>query len=137
MKKHILAIALVLMGVMLQAQTPVKLSDLQKKDKIYYQNDQLFNGQCYEKHENGKIGLKGTINNGMKDGVWTWWYSTGEKRRETIYVDNKKHGITYFWYQNGQKAKELTFKMDKNIDQKLWDENGMRLPNPTFSPIPE
>ena len=79
MKKHILAIALVLMGVMLQAQTPVKLSDLQKKDKIYYQNDQLFNGQCYEKHENGKIGLKGTIKNGMKDGVWTWWYSQERK----------------------------------------------------------
>jgi len=128
-----LLVPVVLLALASQAQAPAKMTDFQKKDKIYLLEGKPFSGMCYEKYDNGKIGLKGQMKNGMKEGVWTWWYSTGQKKRETTYIDNKKEGMTYYWHQNGQKAKELMFKNDKNIDQKLWDEGGNRLPNPAFS----
>ena len=74
----------------------------------------------------------GEYKNGRKEGTWTYWYSTGEKKRESTYRDNKKEGTTYYWHQNGQMAKEITYRDDKNIDQKLWDDKGNRLKNPTF-----
>ena len=133
MKRLLTVIIALISASLVFSQSPVDISELQIKDKIYLYNGSPFTGSCYEKHGNGKIGLKGQFKAGMKDGVWTWWYSTGQKKRETTYLDNKKEGITYYWHPNGQKAKELMFRNDKNIDQKLWDENGNRLPNPAFS----
>lgn len=100
--------------------------------EIAYYEGKPYNGKVYAKHPNGKIGLLGEYVNGKKEGTWTYWYSTGEKKRESIYKDNKKEGTTYYWHQNGQVAKEITYRNDKNIDQKLWDEKGNRLKNPAF-----
>lgn len=133
MKQLLVVFLFIGISVSTYGQTPVKIGDLVKKDKIYTYHNIPYTGACYDKHENGKIGLKGQFKDGMKDGVWTWWYSSGKKLRETSYIENKKEGLTFYWHPNGQKAKELIFKSDKNIDQKLWDENGVRLPNPTFS----
>lgn len=133
MKKALLTFSVLFIAVMSYCQAPVQISDLEKKsDKLYYLDGKLFTGMCYEKFDNGKIGIKGQMKNGKKDGLWTWWYSSGQKKRETQFVDGKKDGLTYYWYENGQKQKELMFKQDKNVDQKLWDEEGNRLPNPSF-----
>ena len=114
------------------SQAPVVLDELQKEGKLYIKEGKPFTGPCYLKHDNGKIAIKGQLKNGLKDGSWIYWYSDGQKKRETTYIDGKKEGITYYWYENGQKQKEIMFRQDKNIDQKLWDEEGNRLPNPSF-----
>lgn len=100
--------------------------------EIAYYNGSAYTGKVYAKHPNGKLGLVGEYVNGKKEGTWTYWYSTGEKKRESTFHENKKEGTTYFWHQNGQVAKEITYRNDKNIDQKLWDDKGNRLKNPTF-----
>jgi len=133
MKKIALLASTLLITFVIYAQAPVLISDLQKKDRLYYKDGKPFTGMCYDKHPNGKIGIKGQIKDGLKEGTWTWWYSTGQKKRETDFVADKKEGITSYWYENGQKQKELMFRQDKNIDQKLWDEQGNRLPNPSFA----
>jgi len=115
------------------SQAPVQLSELEKRDKLYFKDGKPYTGVCYEKHENGKIAIKGQVKDGMKEGLWTYWYSTGQKKRESTFIDNKKEGLTYYWHENGVKAKELMYKQDKNIDQKLWDSDGNRLPNPAFN----
>lgn len=108
------------------------MSKLEEKNDLYYYQGKLFNGNCYGKHENGQLGIKGQVVNGMKQGLWTWWYSDGTKKRESNFTNNIKDGITNYWYQNGQKAKELMYRDGKNIDQKLWNEDGTRKPNPSF-----
>lgn len=118
----------------------VDISQLSKKwtlqgneeiELTYYEN-KPYTGKVIAKHANGKIGLLGEYKNGKKEGTWTYWYSTGEKKRVSVYHDDKKEGTTYYWHQNGQVAKEITYRNDKNIDQKLWDANGNRLKNPAF-----
>lgn len=115
------------------SQQAVEMDQLTKKGETYSHNGKLFTGNCYAKHPNGKIGIKGQMKEGEKEGLWIWWYSDGQKKRETTYVNGKKEGLTLYWHPNGVKAKELMYKADKNIDQKLWDEEGNRLPNPSFS----
>lgn len=108
------------------------ISELEKKGNIYYFDDAPFTGNCYGKHSNGQLGLKGKLADGKKEGMWTWWYSDGTKKRESNYVANSKEGLTTYWHSNGVKAKEIMYRDDKNIDQKLWNEDGTRKPNPTF-----
>lgn len=132
MKRAIVIITCLILTVGAYSQAPVLIGELEKIDKLYYKSGKVYTGPCYEKHENGKIAIKGQFKDGMKEGLWIYWYSSGQKRRETNYLNNKKDGLTYYWYENGQKQKEIMFRSDKNIDQKLWDEEGNRLPNPTF-----
>jgi antitoxin component YwqK of YwqJK toxin-antitoxin module len=111
----------------------VDLGQLQKNNVgLYMKDSALYTGKIYKKHENGNIGLVGEIKDGKKAGTWVYFYSTGEKKRESIYINNLKEGLTYYWYKNGIMAKEIMYRDGKNIDQKLWDEKGDRKPNPTF-----
>ena len=138
MKRLLLTIIVSFLSGMLFAQ--VELSKLTTKwvtvgneeIEIAYLDGTPYSGKVFLKHSNGKIGLLGEYKNGRKEGTWTYWYSTGEKKRESTYRDNKKEGTTYYWHQNGQMAKEITYRDDKNIDQKLWDDKVNRLKNPTF-----
>lgn len=100
--------------------------------EISFYEGKPYTGKVFAKHPNGNLGLVGEYQNGKKIGTWTYWYSTGEKKRESTYQENKKEGTTYYWHPNGQVAKEITYRNDKNIDQKLWDAKGNRLKNPTF-----
>jgi len=113
--------------------TTVDIGELKKNNDVFYLKDKPFTGNCYGKHKNGQIGLKGQFTNGKKEGLWIWWYSDGTKKRETTYSKNLKEGMTVYWHPNGIKSKEIIYKEDKNIDQKLWDDKGNRLPNPTFN----
>jgi len=125
-------IAFIFIAVSAYSQETVDISVLEIKDRVYYHNGKEFNGKSYAKHENGKIGMKGSFEDGRKEGLWIWWYSDGQKKRETTYKNNKKEGLTIYWHRNGVKSKEITYKANKNIEQKLWDEQGNRLPNPSF-----
>ncbi|MDR2962959.1 MAG: hypothetical protein LBU90_04925 [Bacteroidales bacterium] len=110
----------------------VELHNLQKNDNLYVYNNQAFTGTVYARHANGNIGLWGNIENGKREGVWTYWYSSGIKKRETNFVNNQKEGYTYFWHENGTLAKELYFRANQNISQKLWNSNGNRLKSPQY-----
>lgn len=139
MKKHLLVLVVCLLTNVAFAQN-VDLSQLKQQWKtegqedveLSYLDEKPYTGKVFAKHSNGKIGLVGEYNNGKKEGTWTYWYSTGEKKRISTYSNNKKEGTTYYWHPNGQVAKEITYRNDRNIDQKLWDNKGNRLKNPTF-----
>ena len=115
MKTFIVLVTIVISSFTLTAQN-TEMSKLQEENNLYYLNGKVYTGKVYAKHDNGSIGLVGEFQNGMKVGTWTYWYSTGEKKRESQYTNNKKEGITYYWYQNGQLAKEIMYRDDKNID---------------------
>ncbi len=131
-RKITMFLSFLLVSGFAMAQKSTDMDLIQKQGKLYYFQNQLYNGEVYSKFENGTMGLKGVMKNGTHEGLWIWWYSTGQKKRETTFKDGKKEGITIYWHLNGTKSKEIIYKNDKNIDQKLCDENGNRLPNPSF-----
>lgn len=130
-----LFMSLLLISGFAMAQKSVDMNLLQKQGKLYYYQNQLYNGETFSKFDNGTIGAKGMVKNGDHDGLWIWWYSNGQKKRETFFKDGKKEGMTTYWHLNGVKSKEILYKNDKNVDQKLWDERGVRLPNPSFQQL--
>ena len=130
--KITLLFSFLLLSTVISAQKSVNMDLIVKQGKLYFLDSQLFNGEAYSKFDNGALGMKGVFKNGDREGLWTWWYSNGKKKRETTFKDGKKEGLTTYWHINGVKSKEIIYKSDKNVDQKLWDENGNRLPNPSF-----
>lgn len=110
----------------------IELSKLQKNDGLYFFAEKPYTGIVYEKYENGNIGLVGEIKNGKRENVWTYWYSTGVKKRESTYANNVKEGKSYYWHNNKILAKEITFRANQNIDQKTWNTDGSRQKNSQF-----
>lgn len=132
--KNIILLSILLFSISSFTNAQIKdIGELEKKGTIYYSEGKPYTGGCFGKHDNGQIGLKGKIVEGKKEGKWTWWYSSGQKKRESEFTNNRKHGLTVYWYENGVKAKEIIYREGKNIDQKLWYEDGSRKPNPSFN----
>jgi len=96
----------------------------QNNDGLYILNDSVYTGNFYGKNSEGGIAIYGTIKNGKWEGTVTWLFSTGQKKRESKYIDGKKEGLTYYWYINGQMKAEIKYRDDKNIAQRLWYEDG-------------
>jgi hypothetical protein len=40
----------------------------------------------------------------MPVGTFTWWFPTGQKSLEGIYVDGKQDGEWSWWHENGQRS---------------------------------
>ncbi len=55
--------------------------------------------------------LKGNIVNGVKDGIWTWYYNTGIKQKEVQYLSGVEHGTYISYYPNGQMNLSMVFNM--------------------------
>jgi antitoxin component YwqK of YwqJK toxin-antitoxin module len=76
-------------------------------------------------HPNGMIAAKGYLNSdGLKNGVWTTWSSSGQKLVEAGYKNGVREGLTTEWYEGGQKFKEVTFKNGKKELETRWNRNG-------------
>ncbi|HBX50253.1 MAG: hypothetical protein A2275_13480 [Bacteroidetes bacterium RIFOXYA12_FULL_35_11] len=80
----------------------VEYKRLTEREKgIYYFNESLYSGSCFENYPNGQKGMEGAFKNGKRDGVWTWYYENGAKKRETVYCEGKIQGVSKIWYKNG------------------------------------
>ena len=106
-----------------------------EKDGVMYlpQSDKPYSGDVSKSDNFGKTLLKGTYKNGKKDGLWTWWYENGQKRRERTFKDGQENGLHRWWYENGQKSKEGTYKDGKQVELVTsWYENGQKGKEGTF-----
>ncbi len=77
-------------------------------------------------YESGKTETEGTVNeNGRREGIWKYYYPTGNLWSECNYVDGKRDGKTKVYYKSGSlryegsyindsPAKEWTFYNEKN-----------------------
>ncbi len=131
--KRILFCFFICVGGVLSAQNQMlALSQLQNNGTIYTYEEKPYTGTVYEKYDNGNIVCWGEMKDGKREGKWTYWYSSGVKKRESHYVNNQKEESTYYWHENGTLTKEIIFRANQNIDQKFWDSTGTRLKNPQF-----
>ena len=65
-------------------------------------------------HKNGKEVRgkmpEGSLKNGKREGVWTFWHKNGQKRSEGPYKAGEQEGVWTFWYENGNVMKAVTYK---------------------------
>lgn len=55
---------------------------------------------------NGQLEVEGTLNQGARQGTWSYYKPDGLKWMEETYANNRLHGPTRVWYQSG----ELNYK---------------------------
>jgi antitoxin component YwqK of YwqJK toxin-antitoxin module len=100
------------------------INTLQERGGGYYEinSEEPFSGSVYEEYGSGETAMKGNIENGKKDGLWTEWYRTGQKYSEGTFKDGKEDGIETHWYDNGQKEIETTFKdgIEEGLHTEWW-----------------
>jgi len=121
---------MVMVGI---SQNSVAFSSLSKNKQGRYvikNTGEIYTGQAYDKYKNNQKGMSGELKNGYFDGLWTWWYEDGSKKRQTTYKNGVKNGYSYWWYKNGIKKSEIKFINNRNVEQKRWDKRGKLLPNP-------
>ena len=75
----------------------------------------------------GQKWSEGTFNNGKEDGKWTGWWGNGQKKGKGTFNNGKPNGKWTGWWINGQKAEEGTYKVGKPDGLWIyWYENGQK-----------
>ena len=96
-----------------------------KKRHVYSQVVEIDTNNCdVEFYANGQVKyLVHLKKNGKKDGQWTEWHTTGEKKSEGAYKDGKQDGLWTHWLENGQIRSRGTYKDGKWDGLWTWFEN--------------
>ncbi|HTA31216.1 MAG TPA: toxin-antitoxin system YwqK family antitoxin [Candidatus Cybelea sp.] len=63
-------------------------------------------------HTNGQVRTRGTLQNGVKSGLWTEYYPDGKKFREVHFKEDKLDGPFSIWFSDGKRS-EGSFKAGK------------------------
>ena len=118
--KNYLIISLLILSVGF-CQKEYNSNDLIKMDNGLYTvkfSDKPITGKVYGYFGEGKPLTKvyiGELVNGKKEGIWTWWYSTGTKIDEMTYKDGEPNGLYTYWNLNGQKKSQLVHYQEIGI----------------------
>ncbi|MHC8949736.1 TonB family protein [Sphingobacterium hungaricum] len=110
--------------------------------KYVYVNDRkkrqfLKNGINQDFFKNGQVKEEETYVNGLLEGKTKKWYESGKIYFEIDYVKNLKDGQLLVWYEDGKPKRIDTFKEDKLIEGKCFDENGQEIAHFDFYINPE
>lgn len=82
---------------------------LQIQKVVYYTNGKL-NGSYQENFYNGKPKLKGTYQNGLRMGLWTEFYNTGEILSKVNYLNDVPHGWTTVYDKLGNIKRRVMYR---------------------------
>ena len=55
----------------------------------------------------------------VRDGLWSYWYETGQKKSQCFYSDNVIDGLYIGYYKNGQKKVEKIYKAVEDKDHDM------------------
>ena len=74
-------------------------------------------------YKNGNKKATGYIENGLKKGIWEYWYETGERLCKGIYLNNNKNGYWIYWDKSGNKVLDGFYINDKKHG--IWNSYGI------------
>ena len=60
--------------------------------------------------ETGRLYAKGRLEDGLRQGMWTFWYRTGAKQMEGEYKNGIQTGLWIKWWPNGNVASQGSFE---------------------------
>ena len=110
MKKNLLFV-IVLLAIFACSSEKMSFSKLQDRNGLYYlvNEDKPFTGEVIS-HFNGKPEFEGQIENGLREGLWVYYYPSGQKKMEGSYKEGIKDGNWTTWLENGQQEKVEVYK---------------------------
>jgi hypothetical protein len=76
--------------------------------------------EYHEEFEDGLFVGRGFLENGKKEGLWYYFYETGELKQEIGYKDGVEHGSFKLFHENGNIAITCTKVNGKTVG--LWQE---------------
>lgn len=102
-------------------------TDSSKIKTIYYvleSTPQVLNGPFWQFYENERVAIKGKYNKGVPQGVWRYYYESGNLKM-VGQLESKQIAYWTYFYENGQKMKQG--QLDSQSEEGHWDyfyENG-------------
>jgi len=114
-------------SILLKAQDYSSAPQLERKDQKMYSKEtgEPFQGPYILDHENGKPFIRGEFVNGLKEGRWVSYDSTGQLKSEEFFIKDRWDGVRKTYYSNGQVEREMRFTQGINNGlQKEFYENG-------------
>ena len=116
----------------------VSFSQLQDRNGLYYlvNKDKPFTGDIVS-YVGGKVEFEGRIENGLKTGLWSYYYPSGQKKAEGNFKEGLKDGNWTTWKENGQPDVVAVFKVGKVLrnDGTLEEEIKDSVPVPVPVPV--
>ena len=87
-------------------------------------NSSHYDGLYSVWYSNGQKLCEGNFKNGMQDGLWTFWNANGQKKSLSNWKDGKEDGLRADWYENGKKKEEMNYKEGKIMSAEVWKLTG-------------
>jgi len=100
-----------------QIQMDACYTSFDKRVKEEYQCNHHSNvktGPYSEWYANGQVKFSGNFKNGLRDGLCTGCYDTGQKESEENWVNGQLHGKVKYWSPDGHLQYDLTFNHGLN-----------------------
>lgn len=107
-----------MIGLLMSCSTskPVNFEQLQDRGGLYYMANEKepFTGDVIS-YQGGRPILEGHMKNGLRDGLWIFYYPTGQKQAEGNYIDGLKEGTWNYWQENGEQDAAEVYKMGNKL----------------------
>jgi antitoxin component YwqK of YwqJK toxin-antitoxin module len=82
------------------------------RSKVPYNDSNQMHGEGNWYHENGALWITGSYKNGLKNGLFKFYYSDSTLNEISKYKNGKGHGSVKVYYQSGILARSLHYKND-------------------------
>jgi uncharacterized protein len=115
--KHFLFVAgMVALLASCSTSKPVNFEQLQDRGGLFYMANEKepFTGDVIS-YQAGRPVLEGHMKNGLRDGLWIFYYPTGQKQAKGNYADGLKEGNWNYWKDNGEQDAVEVYKMGNKL----------------------
>ena len=114
--KKILFLAGILLIISSCVMKKINFDQLQKRDGLFYMvnNKEPFTGEIVS-YVQGKVEFEGNVQNGLKEGIWIYYYSNGQKMKEGVYTEGLKEGTWTYWAENGEIDNTEAYKVGTKL----------------------
>jgi hypothetical protein len=114
--RHLLLFSAILIVTSCSTNKPVNFDQLQDRGGLFYlANDkEPFTGDVIS-YQGGRPVLEGHMKNGLRDGLWIFYYASGQKQAEGTYADGLKEGTWTYCKENGEQDVVEIYKMGNRL----------------------
>lgn len=98
------------------ATKKVNFDQLQDRNGLFYlvNDKEPFTGEIVS-YVAGKVEFEGEVKNGLKEGLWIYYYANGQKEMEGVYKDGLKEGTWSYWAENGEQDDQEVYKLGNRL----------------------
>lgn len=107
----------------------VNISLLEERDGLMYEKGSKFpySGGSYSFYPNGNLSFQGSFQDGMRSGIWDWYFDNNQLGKTVTYNNGRLNGEVVFWYADGSKKLQMSYLNGrKSGPLKYWYQNGVQ-----------